>query len=94
MQTRTVQRICNAVLLLAVVNFLAFAIFSSILGGDALTGKIEDGHYYLRYRGKYTEVSPAVFQYSRLHALSLFVTFPLGIFAAFSSYGTKPSSKT
>ena len=81
-------------MLLAVVNFLVFAIISSIHGGDALTGKIEDGHHYLRYRGQYTEVSAAVFQYSRLQALSLFITFPLGIFAAFLIYRTRSRSKT
>src|SRR5436190_12067325 len=85
---RTIQRICNVALLLAVVNFLAFMLISSYLGGEALTGKIEDGHYFLRYRSRYTEVSATIFAYTRLHALSLFVTFPLAIVAAFFIYRT------
>ena len=94
MAPRTAQRICNALCFLAVANFLAFAIITSILGGDALNGKIEDGHYYLRYGSRYTEVSAMVFQYSRLHALSLFVTHPLAMFASFLIYRTKSRSKS
>ena len=43
------------------VSFLIFWIISVIFGGDALNGKIENGHYYFGSHGKYTEVSRAAY---------------------------------
>lgn len=31
----------------SVITLISFAIFSAVLGGDALNGKIENGHYYV-----------------------------------------------
>jgi hypothetical protein len=39
------------------VTFIAFVLFSIIFGGDAVDGKIEDGHFYFGSHGEYTEVS-------------------------------------
>ncbi len=71
----------TALFVVAMVNFTAFFIAALALGGDALNGKAEDGHYYLRNKRKYTEVSREVWLYSRAHAISVIVTHPLGIFA-------------
>jgi hypothetical protein len=68
---------------LCLLNFAAFLAISSGIGGDALNGKIVDGHFYLRDHGHFTEVTKAVFDYSRWHAQSLFVTHPLGILLLF-----------
>lgn len=62
------------------INFLIFAAVAYHLRGDALSGKIEAGQYFLSYKGSYTEVSKQVFEYSRMHALSVVVTFPIAIF--------------
>ena len=35
-----------------VVLFAIFIIFSLIVGGDAVSGKIEDGRYYVSSHGK------------------------------------------
>lgn len=51
-----------------------------LYGGDALNGKVEDGHYYLASHGRYTEVSQRFFEYSRIHALSAFIAIPLALF--------------
>ena len=67
---------------LAVVNFLTFMSIASYLGGDALAGKIEDGHYYVSSHGHYTEVSHAVYLYSKVHAVSIFVTHGLAFITA------------
>lgn len=64
----------------AMVNFLVFAALAYHLRGDALGGKVEAGHYFLAYKGSYTEVSKQLFEYSRVHALSVVITFPLAIF--------------
>ena len=45
---------------------------------------MRDGHYYLGYRGTYTEVSRSLFVYSFNHTLSLFVTHPVAITAGLS----------
>ena len=65
----------------AILNFLSFVAISHRLGGDALNGKIENGHYYLASHGRFTEVSANVFAYSRFHTLSLFVTHLIGMCA-------------
>jgi hypothetical protein len=89
MTPKTMQKITNAIFFLAIVNWVVFVVIALSIGGDALNGKIEAGHYYLREHGRYTEVSAAVFQYSRIHALSLFVTHPLAMVAAIWRYRTQ-----
>jgi len=68
---------------ITVVNFLIFVAVAWYLGGDAVNGKMERGRYYLfGVRGEngwkvYTEVSEPVFTYSKWHAYSIFLTWPL-----------------
>jgi hypothetical protein len=68
---------------LTILNFLVFVGLTLHFGGDAVNGKIEADHYYLwgynAHTGKkgYTEVSPAIFQYSTWHVYSIFITWPL-----------------
>lgn len=66
---------------IALINFVVFAAGIAYFGGDALSGYQAAGRYYLAYRDRLTEVSQAVFAYSRWQALSLFVTHPLGMAA-------------
>ena len=63
--------IIRAIAAVAAVNFFAFVAMSFYLGGDALQGYSRDGHYFLGRHSTFTEVSPAVFNYSRWHALSV-----------------------
>jgi len=94
--------------ILAWLNFVAFCYISQRIGGEALHGKVEDGHYYLATgyinRGhvpaldaphEYVEVSSGVFQYSEVHGYSVLVTFPLGLIAAVVGviFGKKPRPK-
>ncbi|HEY7120805.1 MAG TPA: hypothetical protein VH475_29745 [Tepidisphaeraceae bacterium] len=72
----------RAVLVVCVANFLVFVLVASAIGGDALNGYAEHGHYFLRNHTVVTEVSQSVFIYSRWHAVSTFVTHPVGIVAA------------
>ncbi|GAA0887151.1 hypothetical protein GCM10009121_00370 [Rhodanobacter soli] len=62
-----------------VINFLVFAAVAYHLRGDALSGTIDAGRYFLGYKGSYTEVSKQVFEYSEVHALSVVITLPLAI---------------
>lgn len=74
------------VFVVAVLNFVAFAVAAATLGGDAVNGKVQDGRYYLASHGKLTEVSHAVFTYSRIHCYTLFVTHPLALVFGFLFY--------
>ena len=75
----TLHRIANIAMLVAVVNFVAFAIGATYLGGDAVNGHAANGHYFLSNKGQVTEVSQTVFMYSKWHVFSVFITHPLAI---------------
>jgi hypothetical protein len=65
---------------LGMLNFLTFVAVDATIGGDALNGKTENGHYFVMDHGHYTEVSHGLWVYSAIHAGSVFFTQPLGIF--------------
>jgi hypothetical protein len=56
-------------LAIGLANFLSFAVTMSIIGGNAVQGKIADGRYYVggRHDGRYIEVSQAVYEFSLFH---------------------------
>ena len=82
MSGRKLKRICTAIFLIGLANFAVFVGVASYLGGDAVNGMVEKGHYYVSSHGKDTEVSRKVYLYSRAHARSVWVTHPLAILAA------------
>jgi hypothetical protein len=79
---RVLDYVAVALIVIGFVNFFWF-IAEAISRGDALSGKVVDGHYFLGNKGTYTEVDQATWEWSRLHGLSLFVTHPLAIAAIF-----------
>jgi hypothetical protein len=83
MAVDTVKRlapwIAMVVVLIGFVNFFWFAAESSSLGGDALSGYVRDGHWFVMSHGTSTEVSQADWEWSRLHASSVFLTHPLAM---------------
>lgn len=93
MHWRTSYRVCYAIFLAGWLNFLFFWIAAVTLGGDAVNGKVEGGHYYLDSHGHLTEVSRGVFMYSRIHTYSIFITHPLAILAAVVGYQIKESNE-
>ena len=66
-----------------ILNFIAFVVISSRIGGDAVNGKVEGGRYYVfgvatrDGRKVYTEVSERVYTYSRWQVYSILSTWPL-----------------
>jgi len=60
-------------IVLVYINFFSLFASSMLLGGDGLNGKKVDGHFFLGNHGKYTEVSEAIYTYSRIHGISLFI---------------------
>jgi hypothetical protein len=69
-----------ASLAICVANLWVFVLVGSVIGGDALSGYEEHGRYFLRARGRTTEVSQFVFAYSKWHAISTMIS-PLVIVA-------------
>ena len=68
--------------LIAWLNFTVFWIVAVCIGGDAALGKVEDGRYYLGSHGTYTQVSPQVWRYSRIHRNSTLITHAVGMVVA------------
>jgi hypothetical protein len=81
--TRLLSKLTAVVTVVGLVDFVSFLIGAAYLGGDALNGKIDGGRFYLYgpYHGMkaYHEVSQAAFDYSRWHAYSLIIIWPLMI---------------
>ena len=81
MKLKTAKGICLSVILLAFLNFWAFMLITTWMGGSAGNGKIEDGHYFLGEHGHYSEVSQTLFQRMRLYEYAMFTTHGLGMLA-------------
>ena len=60
--------------IVAFINFTTFWIVAVLNGGDAVNGGEKGGRYFLASHGRYTEVSKAFFDYSRIHAISIWIT--------------------
>ncbi len=71
---RWVASLC---VLWCMVDFAAFVLVSMLIGGDAINGHMLDGYYFVCMYGRCHEVTRAAFEYSRWHAISLFISFPL-----------------
>ncbi len=79
MKQNTFKRLGFAPFAIGAANFLTFTIIAERLGGDAANGKEEAGHYFLAEHGSLTEVSKSIFDYSRFHAYSVWITHRLAI---------------
>ena len=62
-------------------DFATFVIGIFVIGGDAFNGYSEGGYYFVCMHGHAVchEVGRALFEYSRLHAISLFISFPIAL---------------
>lgn len=77
------RRICNWIIAVAIVHFVVLVATILAFGGDAITGRVEDGHYFLGNHGQYVKVSHGTWVASSIVEKSLvYGTFPLGILAA------------
>ena len=71
---------------LAILNFGALLYVTAQIGGDAMNGKIEAGHYFVGDHGVYTEVSRKVWVFSYLHTSSMIFTHGFFLLNAFLQY--------
>jgi hypothetical protein len=69
-QSKRSKWVMYPTLALAIVNFLAFIIGSVVLGGDAINGYAQAGHYFLCAHGGCTEVTQSIWKYSYWHTIS------------------------
>jgi hypothetical protein len=76
------RRAAKVAAVVCVVNFAAYVLIAALLGGDAINGRVAEGHYYLAMHGHSTEVSRGVFEYSRWHTYLLWTTFAIAIVLA------------
>jgi hypothetical protein len=72
---------------IAITNFFSFVIVSLIIGGDAWNGYESGGHYFLSEKGRLTEVTRGVWEYSRWHLFSVFVTHLLAAIVGYAGRG-------
>ena len=93
-RSRRSERTALAIFVFALVNFAAFCSIAVALGGDALNGHQSYGRYFLASHGRLTEVSRAVFRYSQVHSISVFITHAAGILAAVYFNATRRRSSS
>ena len=77
MEKRTVVAV--VAIIAVIVGALNYGIWlkeSLDLGGNALSGDVRDGHYYVANKGRYVEVTPEEWEHNRVHTLSIFGTQP------------------
>ena len=61
------------------VNLLAFGIASQVLGGDAWSGRREEGKYFVGNHGTYTQVSRKAYIYSHAQGIAMLASVPIAL---------------
>jgi len=75
----SMKRTTKIVSVLWIVNFAFYIGVASWLGGDAVNGHSEAGHYFLAMHGRLTEVSHDVFNFSLWYTYFLFTHFAVAL---------------
>jgi hypothetical protein len=65
------RKLTTVVAVLWFVNFGAYLIIATLIGGDAINGHVASGRYYLAMHGHLTQVSRSMYEYSRWHTYLL-----------------------
>jgi hypothetical protein len=80
---------------IAFINFMVYIVIFLIIGGGALNGKIEDGHYYVGNHHVYRdrEVSESIFNYSKYHGYSVLVTCTIALITVIIYRLSNPEDK-
>ncbi len=89
----TAHRIGLILTMLFVLNFAAFFVHAVVLGGDAWSGKVDNGHFFVGSHGKFTEVTEAQFVAIQRHGYTFLATFAGGLLGALLMW-MGPSSAT
>lgn len=70
----SLSKLCKIMMMIALLNFLLFMLFSSYLGGDAINGFQKNGEYYVSYGHTNTEVSRLLWILNTIHFFSVIIT--------------------
>ena len=81
--SKPARRYWQPVFFLALVNFAIFMVVNRYIGGDAVSGRVEGGRYYVSHNGVRTEVSRAVYNYSLVHSVFTWVVHGLAVGGGF-----------
>lgn|SRR5262249_30488002 len=79
MLSRKVKLICLTLFAVAWINFVIFFVVATMIGGDAINGKVIGGRYYVAQHSHYTEVTKPVYVYSRFHVYTVWILHPIGM---------------
>jgi hypothetical protein len=71
--------VATMMVLLGVLNFVAFMAFCMNVGGSAGNGGIRNGRYFVSEHGKEAEVSSLTFKLNQTHGRSLWITHPMAV---------------
>ena len=89
------QRVISVVAAVCLTNLLSWFAGLVYLGGDAVSGYVDDGSFYVGSHGEYTEVNEAAWHYSRVHTVLFIVSIPItGIFGFWATRQTVTGLKT
>jgi hypothetical protein len=79
-------QIIDRISYIAFANFFLFMITSIVIGGDALSGFVKDGEYFVSDHGEYAQVDIFTWYLSRTLGLGALVFIPLALTLKFSHY--------
>jgi hypothetical protein len=91
--TRILPTVALLIVSTTCVNQLCCYAIEYSIGGSALKGRAENGHYYVRYRSRLTPVSEACFKTMEVYESISSVLFYAGFFVGIVARATKPKAK-
>jgi hypothetical protein len=67
----------NILIAVWIASLVVFVVVTIIIGGDAINGKTEGGHYYLYLQGHLNEVSSSIWHFDRTFTIFIMIVSPL-----------------
>ena len=89
----SLKHLGSILVVVGILNFMSFFVISMFIGGDAVGNPPVDGRYNVSEHGHRTEVSRRVYEYSLIHARSVWVTHPLAFVGAMMFYDENETRK-
>jgi hypothetical protein len=80
---RNLKIIYYSLTVVAVLCLLIFGANSSKLGGDAINGKTENGHYFVGGPSGYTEVTYPEYRTNKIIGITLLIIWPITMIGLF-----------
>jgi hypothetical protein len=78
---KLVKLISLAIFLIGLIDFGAFCIHSTLLGGSASDDNLDGNHYFVSEHGRRTEVSKSAYDRIKLHERTVWISFPIALVA-------------